>query len=170
MSSHSPRSVLTYCGSFIGSTAVLSLNTYLSIGAFYQRNFYRYTFPRFSHVLNPDLDFEALQDAYLNGYPEILVIDNFLTSEALEAFYEFCLRSTIFYVQKVSYLGSYSTDGFWNEMVAQINSELYAKMSRVLHGHGLHQVWAYKYDNGLDGIRYMKKNNHVIEEIVSGTR
>jgi hypothetical protein len=132
---------------------ILSIDEYISIGAFYQQNYYRPNLARVKYALNPNLDYQSLEDLYMSGSPELLYFDNFLSKEALDALYDFTLESTIFYDVHESYFGAYSHAGFSGPLIDQIAEELRGNFPRVFEGHPLSQVWAYKYVNDRYGIR-----------------
>jgi hypothetical protein len=131
----------------------LKPDQYLSIAAFHNKNFYSHPIPRVKHALNPNLNYKALEDAYLSSYPEILTFDDFLSEDALEIIYEFCLRSTIFYDIRMNYFGAYAQQGFSGPLLHQIAEELRARFPRIFGTHLLSQAWAYKYDNSEKGIK-----------------
>jgi len=93
--------------------------------------------------------------------PGICWIDELLTEDALAALRRFCLDATIwndishnFQAEKVArgYLGAYITDGFLAPLLFQIADELSRALPTVFRGHTLRQMWAYKYDEALEGI------------------
>lgn len=98
-------------------------------------------------VLNPALDTRALQEAYYGGPAPVVVIDDFLSAEALDALRTFCLVSTIWRTEYVGgYLGAFAEDGFASALHLQLAAELRARLPRVLTDHRLEQVWGFKYD------------------------
>jgi tetratricopeptide (TPR) repeat protein len=93
--------------------------------------------------------------------PGICWVDNLLTPEALAALRRFCLDATIwndishnFQSAKVArgYLGAYVSDGFLAPLLFQIADELSRALPGIFSGHPLRQLWAYKYDEALEGI------------------
>jgi len=105
-------------------------------------------------ALNPDLDFEAIQDHYFANAPGVTYFDDLLTPEALSALRSFCLESTIWFDFNYhnGYLGAYLSDGFSCDLLFQIGEELRQGFPRIFAGHKLRQMWAYKYDSQLSGI------------------
>jgi len=99
----------------------------------------------FAHALNPDLDFEGIQDAYFRG--DVLQIDNLLTETALREIRKVALESTTFYDSKVGYLGSYMDDGLSSTWIRKLGRELQERLPRVLKDQPLRQAWFYKYDS-----------------------
>lgn len=110
----------------------------------------RHLFEMPTHVatcLNPENDWSALEDAYLKGTPEILYIDNFLSPEALRAFYDFCLVSKVWLKEYPNcYLGAFANQGFISPLHLQLARELKHKMPRVFKDYSLNQLWGFKYD------------------------
>jgi tetratricopeptide (TPR) repeat protein len=98
--------------------------------------------------LNPANDWASLEAQYLAGRPEIVVIDNLLTEEALLALRGFCLGSTVWNAEYDNhYLGAFAVDGFVNDIVLRISREFHEKMPQVFSGHALEEIWAFKYDS-----------------------
>ncbi|WP_332740346.1 tetratricopeptide repeat protein [Hydrogenophaga sp.] len=103
--------------------------------------------PSMPDVLNPDNDWRALEEAYLAGTPEILVIDNFLSGPALNAFQEFAHASRVWHGEYAnSYLGAFANRGFNSPLHLQLARELRQRMPRVFHDYLLTQIWGFKYE------------------------
>lgn len=105
-------------------------------------------------ALNPDLDFGALQPKYQESSPGIVVADDFLRAEAVAALRRYLHRSTVWfgYGKARGYCGSYMEDGFGCELLLQIARELRERMPDLLGPHHLNQMWAYIYDQRMQGI------------------
>ena len=87
------------------------------------------------------------------GVPQILVLDNFLTEEALNKLRRFCWDSTIWNnIYDDGYLGAMPEDGFACPLLAQISEELRGMFPEIFADHPLRYVWAFKYDSQLSGI------------------
>lgn len=108
--------------------------------------------PPASSIINPELDFEAIQDRYLAANPNVLAIDQLLTPEALAAVRRFCRESTIWNNIKPGYLGAYFFDGFCSELLLRLAWELRAHMPRVIKDFPLNMMWGYKCDCTLPGL------------------
>ena len=103
-----------------------------------------------AHCLNPDNDWAALQAAYLAGTPEILVIDNFLSDDALLALRHYCLASRVWIREYPNqYLGAFANQGFNSPLHMQLALELRREMPGVFHDYPLNQLWGFKYDTRL---------------------
>lgn len=97
--------------------------------------------------LNPGNDWQAIEAAYLSGSPQLVTIDNFLSSEALAAFREFALVSKIWLTEYVKkYLGAFANRGFLSPLHLQLARELSATMPGVFRNYRLTQLWGFKYD------------------------
>ena len=103
-------------------------------------------------AVNPDLDATAIESAYRESAPNLVVVDDFLTQDALERLWRFCLDATVWYQVKRGYLGAYLVDGFATGLALQIADELRARLPGIFGRHRLEQLWAYKYDSRLQGI------------------
>jgi hypothetical protein len=103
-------------------------------------------------IINPELDFDEIQDRYLAAEPNVLAIDSLLTPEALQAVRRFCRESTIWNNIKPGYLGAYFYDGFASELLLRLAWDLRAHMPRVIKDHTLNMMWGYKCDATLPGL------------------
>lgn len=108
--------------------------------------------PPASSIINPALDFEQLQDRYLDARPNVLAIDQLLTGEALAALRRFCREATIWNNVKPGYLGAYFFDGFCTELLLRLAWELRERMPRVIGDHPLKMMWGFKCDSTLPGL------------------
>jgi tetratricopeptide (TPR) repeat protein len=85
--------------------------------------------------------------------PQIVVVDNLLTPEALEKLQRFCWGSTVWRkAYKEGYLGAMPQDGFSCPLLAQIAEELRAIFPAIFQDHALRYLWGFKYDSNLEGI------------------
>ena len=103
-------------------------------------------------IINPELDFRAIEDRYLAAEPNVLAIDQLLTPQALQAVRRFCRESTIWNNIKPGYLGAYFYDGFCSELLLRLAWDLRAHMPRVIKDHCLNMMWGYKCDSTLPGL------------------
>jgi tetratricopeptide (TPR) repeat protein len=100
--------------------------------------------------INPQLDWDAIEEAYLAGTPEIVHIDNFLAPEALSAFREYSLVSKVWLTEYPNkYLGAFANRGFISRLHLQLATELKQAMPRVLQDYRLTHLWGFKYDTTL---------------------
>jgi len=85
--------------------------------------------------------------------PQITVIDNLLTDEALDALRHYCWRSTIWHrVYPNGYLGAMPEHGFACPLLAQIDEELRSTYPAILGNNPLLRCWGFTYDSRLRGI------------------
>lgn len=127
----------------------LSWSQWETIGPYFNRALY---LPVVSRVrggaLNPAIDFTEVQEAYNSSDPQLVVVDDFLSKEALDKLVRYYREATIFYdVNHPSYLGSYMTDGLGNPVLAQVVMEVTQKLRPIICDRPLVQAWVYKYDD-----------------------
>lgn len=98
-------------------------------------------------------DYAALENAYFAARPPLVVIDNFLSPQALAALREYCEDATIWRMNNErGYVGALLAQGFNPRVLLAIAHELRVAMPRVIGEHALTQAWAFKYDQRLQGI------------------
>ena len=99
------------------------------------------------------LNAAAAQEAWRSNRPQIVVIDNLLTPEALEAMRRYCWGSTIWRTAyDPGYIGAFPEQGFAAPLLAQIVEEFRTVFSGICGDHGLKYIWGFKYDSNLEGI------------------
>jgi tetratricopeptide (TPR) repeat protein len=104
-------------------------------------------------TLNPRDANGDVSGRWRRSSPKIVVIDDFLTSEALDGLRRFCWGSTMWAkAYKGGYLGAFPEFGFACPLLFQIADELRRTYSAVFASHPLTQLWAFKYDSQLPGI------------------
>jgi Tfp pilus assembly protein PilF len=105
------------------------------------------------HAVNPDASSGDVAARWRSSRPQIAVIDNLLTDEALGKLRRFCWGSTIWRkVYTGGYLGAMPEHGFACPLLAQIADELRGAYPAILGRHPLLQFWGFKYDSRLSGI------------------
>jgi len=88
-----------------------------------------------------------------SGTNPVVVVDGFLTADALERLRRFCWNSTIWReVYAGGYLGAFPEHGLACPLLAQIAEELKANYPTIFRDHPLMQIWAFKYGHKLQGI------------------
>ena len=103
-------------------------------------------------AVNP-LNAAPIAELWAKNRPQIVVIDNLLTPEALEGLRRFCRRSTVWRkVYREGYLGATPEYGFACPLLAQIAEELPAIFPTIFERHPLRYMWGFKYDSSLSGI------------------
>ena len=103
-------------------------------------------------LINPDLDSRGIEDRYLAEKPNIAIVDDLLTAEALQALRRFCRESTIWNNINAGYLGAYFFDGFCSELLLRLAWELRERLPRVVRGLPLQMMWGYKCESSLPGL------------------
>lgn len=106
-----------------------------------------------SGSLNPALNVDAIEQRYNESRPEVVVVDDFLSAEALTGLRKYCLESTIW---KRNYGNGYVSaklgHGFECPLLFQISEELRTRFPRIFADHRLRQSWAFKYDSHMNGV------------------
>ncbi len=93
-------------------------------------------------------------ETWASSDPKIVVIDNLLTEEGLNALRRFAWGSTVWRKPyRQGYLGAFTDAGFACPLLAQIADELREVFPTVIEDHGLVNTWGFKYDSTLGGIR-----------------
>lgn len=82
--------------------------------------------------------------------PQMLVIDRFLTDQALARLRQYCAESTIWrHNYDAGYIGATPADGFACPLLAQIAEEIAAVYQPIIGGHAFRYLGAFKYDSSL---------------------
>ena len=96
---------------------------------------------------------ERAQAQWQSSRPRIVVIDNVLTTDALEKLRRFCWNSTVWHrPYEKGYLGAMPEQGFACPLLAQIADELRETFPGIIRDHPLRKLWAFKYDSRMHGI------------------
>lgn len=104
-----------------------------------------------SGCINPEKNWQDVEEQYFNSSDQIIYIDNFLSEKAIKELREFCLVSKIWNEEyhNNKYLGAFSDKGFISQIHLQIASELKQKLPRLFGPYSLTKFWAFKYDSTL---------------------
>jgi tetratricopeptide (TPR) repeat protein len=106
-----------------------------------------------SPAINSRGDGAEIERVWEQSSPNIVVVDDLLSPEALGELKRFCWGSTIWRGEyRLGYLGAMPESGFAVPLLAQISGELTAAFPRIFRDHPLLQWWAFKYDSELSGI------------------
>ena len=82
-----------------------------------------------------------------------MVLDDFLTPEALTQLRRFCLEEPVWRAAYPGgYLGAFPEHGFACPLLGQIAGELRQRFPAILAEHALSYFWGFKYDSRQDGI------------------
>lgn len=105
-----------------------------------------------SPAVNPANSEGATHDWH-KTHPQIIVVDDLLTPQALEKLRRFCWGSTIWRdTHPEGYLTAMPEHGLACPLIAQIDEEMRAAYPGILGTHQLRYLWAFKYDSKLSGV------------------
>jgi hypothetical protein len=103
--------------------------------------------PRVSRALSSSWDSRRAERLYLERRPSVVVIDNFLTAEALHGLLQFCQDSTIWCGNRYAHerFSALFFTGFNAPVILQIAEEIRDAFPTVIGDrHPLRQLWAFK--------------------------
>jgi tetratricopeptide (TPR) repeat protein len=103
--------------------------------------------PRVWRALSGEWDATTLESQYLDKPPGLVIVDEFLCSEALQSVRLFCLESTVWSANRYAHgrLGAFFRDGFNCPLLVQIAEELRQALPRVIGDrYPLRQLWGFK--------------------------
>jgi tetratricopeptide (TPR) repeat protein len=104
-------------------------------------------------AINPDNNPDDVAQRWREARPQILVVDDLLTPEALEGLRRFSRGSTIWRKPYAGgYLGALPEYGFACPLLAQIADELRLRFGAVFGSLQLRYLWAFKCDSTLKGV------------------
>ena len=127
----------------------LSSNEYANLKSYYKEAITLAPI-KLKNYLNPNLDWKDIENTYLYKNNEIIYIDNFLSSEALEWLIKYSLLSKVWLKEyKLCYLGAFANNGFMSEIHLNVAKELRTKLPNVIGDLNLEQMWGFKYDSKL---------------------
>jgi len=125
-----------------------------SIGHVYNRIVHIKDTPRLKQAFSNKWRADDVEREFLSNSPGVVVVDDFLSSEALENLRLFCLESTVWSGNRYAHgrLGAFFRDGFNCPLLLQIAEELRKKLSRVIGDrYPLRQLWGFKNGQHLPG-------------------
>lgn len=102
-----------------------------------------------------DNDYGKIEQQYFNSRPAVVVIDNFLTPEALALLRRFSEEATVWkvnYNYDRGYTGALLAQGFCPPVLLAIADQLKRAMPKVIGDYPLFQAWGFKYDQRMQGI------------------
>jgi len=98
-------------------------------------------------------DFKKIEHDFIHNTTKLVVIDNFLSDEALIQLRTFCEEATVWKRSYPNgYLGSFMASGFCSPVILEIARQLKTAMPNVVGTQDLRQAWGFKYDQRLGGI------------------
>lgn len=138
----------------IEGQAPLDKEARLAIGHVYNRIVHVRHTPRMKRALSNSWSSAAVEDRYVSTAPGLVVIDDFLSDEALENLRLFCIESTVWSGNRYAHgrLGAFLFDGFNCPLLLQIAEELRDRMPTVIGDrYPLRQLWGFKNTPRLPG-------------------
>ena len=97
--------------------------------------------------INPNKNWQDVEDEYFKSSNQIMYIDDFLSDEAIKELREFCLVSKIWNKEyQHKYLGAISDQGFISPIHLQIAIELKKQLPKLFGPHEIEKFWGFKYD------------------------
>jgi hypothetical protein len=108
--------------------------------------------PRVHRALSSEWDAGSVEAQYLAHPPGMVVVDNFLSREALRNLRLFCLESTVWSSTHHANgrLGAFFSDGFNCPLLVQIAEELRERLPHLLsNNYPLQQLWGFKCESEL---------------------
>jgi len=130
-----------------GVSFAMDAGTRELIGDVYGRIVHLRDTPRQARALGA-WDAKVVERDYLHHALGLVVIDDFLTRDALESLRQFCLLSTVWFGNRYSHgrLGAFFRDGFNCPLLIQIAEEIQAAFPLMIgQTHRLEQIWGFKY-------------------------
>ena len=104
-------------------------------------------------AVNLRKDRAHMEKIWIERRPQIVILDDLLSPQALEELRWFCRGSTVWRNEyRDGYLGTMMECGFAQPLILQIAEELAAALPRIFRRLPLMQAWAFKYDSALRGI------------------
>jgi tetratricopeptide (TPR) repeat protein len=101
-------------------------------------------------VINPAHAEEAIIAQWRQASPQFVILDDFLTPEALEKLRGYCLDSTVWHrIYEAGYIGAIPADGFACPLLAQLAEEIQTRWPRIVGPHAFKYLGAFKYDSEL---------------------
>lgn len=118
------------------------------IGDVYGRIVHLRQTPRCQRALSAAWSGDEVERAYDDHPMGLVVVDDFLTTEALSSLRQFCLQSTIWFADRYAYgrLGAFFREGFNCPLLIQIAEEILDAFPRIIgKTRRLQQIWGFKY-------------------------
>jgi tetratricopeptide (TPR) repeat protein len=105
-----------------------------------------------SNLLNLQNNIKKIENDYINGSPEVVIIDDFLSDDALYEIQKFCRNANVFkYPYHSGYVGAFLSKGLSNEFILQLSENLRLTYKHIFKELRLTQGWIFKYDSQKSG-------------------
>jgi len=132
-----------------GLRAKLTKSELALIGNTYGRIHHKRASPAFAEpALSKTWRRGEAEDAYFDHPLGLVVVDDFLSPQALAELRAFCLESTVWFANRYAHdrLGAFFRDGFNCPLLVQIANEISEAFPRLIgRKHPLLQMWGFKY-------------------------
>ena len=124
----------------------LSEDASATVGDVYNRILYVRPTPRVAQALSRSWNRDEIEQNYFEHAQGVVVIDGFLTQEALSELRAFCLELTVWLANhmRMDDWALYFHSGFNCPLLLQIAEELRDAFPRVISNHTLQQMWAFR--------------------------
>jgi hypothetical protein len=125
-----------------------------AIGNIYNRNVFQRHAPILAQPFGAHWSGASVERRYFARRPNIVVIDDFLSAQALHSLRAYCLESTIWNSLRYSHgrLGALYRNGLRCPLLQQLADSLATALPRLIgQHHPLTQLWAYKYPAHMPG-------------------
>ena len=100
--------------------------------------------------INPNKNWQVVEDEFFNSKKQIIYIDDFLSEEALMELRKFSLISKVWNKEyNDKYFGAFSDHGFISPIHLQIGIELKKELPKLFGLHILKKILGFKYDSTL---------------------
>jgi hypothetical protein len=117
------------------------------IGNVYNRIVHLPEVGRVERALSPEWNPREIEARFLDRGEGLVIIDNFLTPEALDGLHRFAMQATVWSGNRYAFgrFGAFFQDGFNCALLLQVAEELRAALPRVLTPrYPLRQIWGFK--------------------------
>jgi Flp pilus assembly protein TadD len=104
-------------------------------------------------AVNPRNNIAEISEVWCSSRPQLVVVDDLLTPDALEGLRRFCLESTIWREGFDGYVGARPQSGFACPLIAQVAEEFAATYPAIFQSQPLLFAWAFNYQQGQSGIK-----------------
>merc|ERR1740121_3342081 len=97
--------------------------------------------PNVQRVISPNFDFDLARRQYRGSSHGVVVVDGFLSDEALQALLRFAMEATVWFDLKRGYLGAYMSSGWANDVLVKLVEELRQGLPDIIGNLPLQQMW-----------------------------
>ena len=107
-----------------------------------------------SNLINKKNNITTIENQFNNKEPGIVVIDNFLTIEALKDIQKYCRNANIFkHPYEFGYVGAFLTKGMSNKFFLKLSEDIRLTYNKIFKDYKLTQSWIFKYDSKTTGTK-----------------